>query len=80
MNGYTLEQADNGGFVIKHSNGKRYLAGLDESKAQDLVERLNSCHRPNIHYSPIDGWLYVCWNNHEKYEPCQYEPEIKNEI
>ena len=60
---YYLDLSDDGIWLIK-SGSKRFHAGADKDKAENLIARLNESHRPNV--EERDGTLYVCWNNHEK--------------
>lgn len=56
--------------------GKKFYAGDDYDKAKALVDSLAMDHyRPNLEQRE-DG-LYVCWDNHEKHEACEYEKAIE---
>lgn len=76
---YKVERTTNpeGYWLIVEGNldidkcSKAYNAGYSLVEATHLCDRLNKAYRPNIK-SQEDG-LYVCWNNHEKYEACDYE-------
>lgn len=70
---YYLDQSDDGVWLIKHTTDAniRYTAGYDKEKVVRLVDELNDAHRPNIE-QPEPNKLMVCWNLHEKYEPCNY--------
>lgn len=50
-----------------------YFVG-DMEAAKQLALKLNEAHRPNIE-ERADG-LYICWNFHERSEPCDYEKVI----
>lgn len=54
--------------------GKAYKAGYSLVNATNLCERLNKCSGANIEQH--SAGLYVCWNYHEKHEPCEYGLEI----
>ena len=75
MNEYILDLHDSGNWLIK-GFGKTYHAGYNKLVTQNLIERLNNAHRPNIEEK--DNSLYVCWNSHEKWEDCEYVLEIEN--
>ena len=70
---YYLDLTDDYTWVIK-SDTKRFLAGKDKTTAISLIERLNKAHRPNIEQRGAELW--VCWNNHERHEECNYIREI----
>ena len=72
---YYLDLSDNNYWLIKDRNGKRFTAGYDKNKVVKLIERLNNEHLPNVHQGDMHE-IYVCWNNHEKGEKCDYEREI----
>lgn len=68
---YYLDLSDEGYWLIKDRNGKRYTAGYDKQKVIDLIASLNKTHRPNFHQGDLNE-LFVCWNNHDKSEKCDY--------
>lgn len=72
---FYLDLADENYWLIKSRDGKRYTAGDDKQKVQDLIKRLNETHRPNIHQGEMHE-IFVCWNNHEKGEKCDYVQEL----
>ena len=72
---YYLDCADEGYWLIKQGD-RKFLAGSDKQKAQDLINRLNEAHRPNVHQSEMNE-IFVCWNEHKKGEKCNYVCEIK---
>lgn len=73
--GFYLDLADEKYWLIKSRDGKRYTAGNDKQKVQDLIKRLNEAHRPNIHQGEMHE-IFVCWNDHEKGEKCDYVQEL----
>lgn len=72
---FYLDLADEGYWLIRSKDGKRYTAGYDKQKVQDLIKRLNETHRQNIHQGEMHE-VFVCWNYHEKGEKCDYVQEI----
>lgn len=72
---FYLDLADEGYWLIKSKDGKRYTAGYDKQKVQDLIKRLNEAHRPNIYQGEMHE-IFVCWNNHEKGQKCDYVQEL----
>lgn len=72
---FYLDLADAGYWLIRSKDGKRYTAGYDKQKVQDLIKRLNETHKPNIHQGDIHK-IFVCWNGHEKGEKCDYVQEL----
>jgi hypothetical protein len=72
---FYLDLADEGFWLIKDKNGKRYTAGYDKDKVVNLINRLNEAHRPNIEQGAMNE-IYVCWNNHDKGYKCDFEREI----
>lgn len=75
-NGYYLDLSDDGYWLIKQDKTDcRFTAGYDKQKCVNLINRLNESHRPNVHQGDIHE-IYVCWNNHDKGEKCDYEREI----
>lgn len=76
MNQYSTERLGDQ-VMIKHVNsGYSYYAGADINVADNIVVKLNRSHRPNIEIN--DNNLYICYNQHDKGEKCQYECEIQN--
>lgn len=71
---FYLDCDDNGTWLIKQGD-KRYTAGQDKQKVIDLIARLNAAHRPNVHQGEYSE-VFVCWNDHEKGEKCDYVREI----
>lgn len=74
---FYLDQADDTEWLIKRQD-KRYRAGFNKSAVVALIDRLNKAHRPNIEQT--DGEIYVCWNNHDKGDKCEFERELKVEF
>ena len=72
---FYLDCADEGHWLIKQGD-KRYTAGYDKQKVQDLIKRLNDAHRPNVEQGQMNE-IFVCWNDHEKGEKCDWVCEIK---
>lgn len=72
---FYLDLSDNESWLIKDRNGNRYSAGNDKKKVVDLIKRLNEAHRPNIEQGDLNE-IYVCWNNHDKNDKCEFEREI----
>jgi len=72
---YYLDLSDEGHWLIKSRNRERFTAGYDKQKVINLIERLNKAHRPNIHQGEINE-VFVCWNDHEKGQKCEYIQEI----
>ena len=72
---FYLDLADGKYWLIKSRDGKRYTAGYDKQKVQDLIKKLNEAHRPNIHQGEMHE-IFVCWNDHEKGEKCDYVQEL----
>lgn len=72
---FYIELANEGYWMIKSRNGKKYTAGYDKQKIQVLVKRLNEAHRPNIHQGEIHE-IFVCWNYHQKGQKCDYVQEL----
>ena len=72
---FYLDLADNGNWLIKDRNGNRYTAGYDKKKVVALIKRLNEAYRPNIEQGDLNE-IYVCWNNHDKGDKCEFEREI----
>jgi len=72
---FYLDQADDLRWLIKTRNGERYTAGTNKQKVIDLVNRLNNAHRPNVKQGN-ENEIYVCWNEHEKGQDCEYVQEI----
>lgn len=72
---FYLDLADEKYWLIKSRDGERYTAGYDKQKVQDLIKRLNEAYRPNIHQGEMHE-IFVCWNNHEKGEKCDYVQEL----
>ncbi len=72
---FYLDLADEGHWLIKSRNSERYTAGNDKQKVIDLVKRLNEAHKPNVHQREIQE-VFLCWNDHEKGQKCNYEQEI----
>jgi len=75
LNHFYLDLSDDEYWLIKTRDGKRYSAGDNKQKVVDLIERLNSAHRPNVLQGEMHE-VFVCWNNHEKGQKCDYEQEI----
>lgn len=73
--GFYLDCADDGRWLIKQGD-KRYTAGYDKQKVQDLISRLNEAHRPNVEQGS-DNEIFVCWNDHDKGQKCEWVCEIK---
>lgn len=73
--GFFLDLADNGNWLIKDRNSNRYTAGNNKEKVVALIKRLNEAHRPNIEQGDLNE-IYVCWNNHDKNDKCEFEREI----
>lgn len=73
---FYLDQSDNGYWLIKDRiNDKRYSAGYDKQKVQDLISRLNKAHRPNVEQFDLHE-IFVCWNDHDRHEKCNFVKEI----
>ena len=72
---YYLDLSEEGYWLIRGTRGERYSAGKDKNKVQNLIHRLNRSHRVNIEQPNLNE-IYVCWNNHEKGEKCEFEREI----
>lgn len=70
-NRYYIDQADEGYYLIKDNNN-RFTAGYNKESCINLISKLNNAHRPNIEqYNQHE--LYICWDNHEKHEKCDFE-------
>lgn len=72
---YYLDLDDAQNWLIKSRSGERFTAGFDKEKVKNLIDRLNKCHRPSVHNTAFNE-IVVCWNDHEKHEPCDYVKEI----
>ena len=72
---FYLDLADGGNWLIKDRSGNRYTAGYDKDKVVNLINRLNEAHRPNVEQGDLNE-IYVCWNNHDKNDKCDFEREI----
>lgn len=72
---FYLDLADEGYWLIRTHDGKRYTAGDNKSKVENLISRLNECHRPNIEQGAMHE-ISVCWNYHDKGEKCDYVREL----
>lgn len=72
---FYIDLSDQGHWLIKSIDGKRYTAGYDKQKVINLIEKLNNTHRPNIMQGELNE-IYVCWNEHEKCQKCDYIKEI----
>lgn len=73
---YQLALMEDWTCVIISRNNEVFHAGRDKHKAARLELMLNKTHRPNV--EERDGNLYVCWNNHEKHDACEWELCIKD--
>ena len=71
-NRYFLDLDDNFTWLIKDTNGNRYTAGDKKERVIELIHRLNEAHRPNIEQRGA-SIIAICWNNHEKQEPCEWD-------
>lgn len=73
---YYLDLSDEGNWLIKSTYGERFWTGIgtDKQKVINLIERLNKAHRPSIEQR--DNEIWVCWNEHEKGEDCNFKREI----
>ena len=74
-NFFYIDLSDEGHWLIKSKDGKRYTAGFDKEKAEKLITKLNEAHRPNVHQGEVNE-IFVCWNNHERSQDCDYVQEI----
>jgi hypothetical protein len=72
---FYLDLADERYWLIKSRDGKTYTAGYDKQKAVDLINRLNEAHRPSVRQGEMHE-VFVCWNDHDKGEKCDYVKEI----
>jgi len=72
---FYIDLSDQGYWLIKSIDGKRYTAGYDKQKVINLIEKLNNTHSPNIIQGELNE-IYVCWNEHEKGQKCDYIKEI----
>ena len=71
-NNYYLDLRDDLIWLIKDRAGYRFTAGRNKEKVQDLIEKLNKAHRPNVR-QVSESIIEICWNNHERCEGCQWE-------
>lgn len=70
---FVLDQADDGEWLVwDKEEGMKHRMGHDKQRVTELLARLNSAHRPNVERVADDG-LRVCWNDHDKGQPCEYE-------
>ena len=72
---FYIDLSDDGCWLIKTIDGKRYTAGRDKLKVLSLINRLNEAHRPNVEQGDSNE-IYVCWNLHDKGEKCDFVREI----
>lgn len=68
--GFVLDLSDEGHWLARWGDST-YPIGRDKDRAKSIIERLNKFHRPNLERQ--DCRLLVCWNLHNKGEPCEYE-------
>ena len=74
-NQFVLDQND-AGFWMARWHSETYPIGGNKNRAKAIVGRLNASHRPNLEVRGGDLW--VCWNDHEKGQPCKYELLVRN--
>lgn len=73
---YYLDLSDEGPWLIRRNNPEeKFTAGFDKEKAMELIEKLNGANRPNVENREINE-IWVCWNNHDKWDDCDYVREI----
>lgn len=74
-NEYILDLSEEGHWLARWHQDT-FPIGMDKDKAINVIDRLNSAHRPNLEISDDD--LVVCWNDHDKGDKCDYEILIEN--
>jgi len=68
---------DQGFYIINIGNSEKFSAGFDLVKVNNLIRKLNNAPRPNI-CNTEENEIWVCWNNHDRNEKCEYELEIES--
>lgn len=70
---FVLDQSDDGEWMVWDKDcDEKHRMGFNKQRVVHLLSSLNAAHRPNVERSPYGGMM-VCWNHHDKGEPCEYE-------
>jgi len=73
-NPFYIDCTDEGIWFLRRGKEK-YFGTHIKVDIINLAERLNKAHKPNVvQGNPLT--ILVCWNDHEKYEDCNYIEEI----
>jgi hypothetical protein len=76
-NEYVLDRHDSGYWLARWRK-QTHPIGRDKDEAERIIQRLNGAHRPNLEMQGDS--LMVCWNTHDKGQPCEYETLVRNAV